>query len=63
VATADVLSEVGILYAAGADYVNVPRLDEAAELCKVLDAANCGLVKDKRAETDARLEGRREVLG
>jgi len=62
IATADVLSDVAVLYAAGATYVSVARLDEALELCKVLEAADCGLLVEKRGELDARLTGRREVL-
>jgi hypothetical protein len=62
IATADVLTEIPALYAAGADYVSVARLDEAAELCSVLEAADCGLLRDKRTELDARLADREEVL-
>ncbi len=62
IATADVLTEIPALYAAGADYVSVARLDEAAELCAVLEAADCGLLRDKRAELDARLADREEIL-
>jgi voltage-gated potassium channel Kch len=62
VATADVLADVGELYAAGADYVTVPRLTDAHELFKVIDAADNDLLEDKRAELDAQLAERREVL-
>ena len=62
VATADLLSDVDDLYAAGADYVTVTRLSDALELFKVIEAADAGLLKDKRAEMDAQLSGRREVL-
>jgi voltage-gated potassium channel Kch len=62
VATAEVLSEVSNLYAAGADYVVVPRLSEARELYSVIEAAQAGLLDNKRADTDARLSERREVL-
>lgn len=62
IVTAEVLAEVPALYAAGADYVSVARLDEAADLCEVLDAADQGLLADKRAQLDARLDGRQEVL-
>jgi Kef-type K+ transport system membrane component KefB len=62
VATADLLSEVDELYAAGADYVTVTRLSDAHELFRVIEAADAGLLKDKRAEMDAQLSGRREVL-
>ena len=62
VATAEILSEVNDLYDAGADYVTVTRLSDADELYKVIEAAQAGLLEDKRAETDALLSERREVL-
>jgi Kef-type K+ transport system membrane component KefB len=62
VATADLLSDVDDLYAAGADYVTVTRLSDAHELLTVIEAADAGLLKDKRAEMDAQLSERREVL-
>jgi Kef-type K+ transport system membrane component KefB len=62
VATADLLSDVDDLYSAGADYVTVPRLSDAHALFEVIEAAEAGLLKDKRVEMDARLSDRREVL-
>jgi voltage-gated potassium channel Kch len=62
VATADLLSDVGDLYASGADYVTVTRISDAHELFTVIEAADNGLLADKRAELDARLAERREVL-
>jgi Kef-type K+ transport system membrane component KefB len=62
VATADLLADVNDLYAAGADYVTVPRLSDAQELLNVIEASAAGLLADKRAEIDALLAGRREVL-
>jgi Kef-type K+ transport system membrane component KefB len=62
VATADLLSDVDDLYGAGADYVTVPRLSDANALFEVIEAAEAGLLKDKRIEMDARLGDRREVL-
>ena len=62
VATADLLSNVNDLYAAGADYVTVTRLSDAHELFTVIEAADAGLLEDKRAEMDAQLSKRREVL-
>jgi Kef-type K+ transport system membrane component KefB len=62
IATAEVLDEVGRLYEAGADYVVVGRLAEANELLDAINAAEAGLIADKRAELDARLAQRREVL-
>jgi Kef-type K+ transport system membrane component KefB len=62
VATADMLANVSDLYAAGADYVTVTRLSDAHELYTVIEATDAGLLEDKRAEVDALLAERREVL-
>jgi Kef-type K+ transport system membrane component KefB len=62
VATADLLADVNDLYAAGADYVTVTRLTDAHELFTVIEAAQAGLLDDKRAEMDAQLSERKEVL-
>ncbi|WP_342712649.1 cation:proton antiporter [Bradyrhizobium sp. B124] len=62
VATADLLTGVEDLYTAGADYVTVTRLSDAGELYSVIEAADAGLLDDKRAELDAQLSDRREVL-
>jgi Kef-type K+ transport system membrane component KefB len=62
VATADLLANVSDLYTAGADYVTVPRVSDAHELFTVIEAADKGLLQSKRAEMDAQLSERREVL-
>ena len=62
ISAADLLSDVADLYTAGADYVTVTRLSDARELFAVIEAANAGLLDDKRAEMDAQLSERREVL-
>ena len=62
IAVADILADVTALYAAGADYVSVARLEEAAALCEVLDAIECNLLDEMRAKLDERLAGRQEVL-
>jgi len=62
VATADFLADVGDLYTAGADYVTVTRITDAKELFSVIEAADARLLEDKRAEMDAELSERREVL-
>ena len=62
ISTADLLADVRDLYAAGADYVTVTRITDAEELYKVIDAADQGLLEDKRAEMDGLLSERREVL-
>jgi Kef-type K+ transport system membrane component KefB len=62
VATAHLLADVEDLYAAGANYVTVTRISDAGELYAVIEAADAGLLDDKRAEMDAQLSERREVL-
>ena len=62
IVTADVLDEAAALYAAGADYLSIPRLDEAVDLCEALEAATAGLLDEKKAKVDALLANRAEVL-
>ncbi|MBR1153413.1 cation:proton antiporter [Bradyrhizobium sp. JYMT SZCCT0428] len=62
VATADMLRDVNDLYAAGADYVTVTRVSDAHELYTVIEAAQAGLLEEKRAEMDTLLAERKEVL-
>ena len=52
IATADVLSESQTLYAAGADYVSIARLDQANELIEAVTAAEAGLLDDMRAKLE-----------
>jgi Kef-type K+ transport system membrane component KefB len=62
IATAEVFEDVKLLYAAGADYVVVGRLNLAAELLDAIRATEAGLLADKRAELDSRIAQRGEVL-
>ncbi len=62
IAPADLIGDIGPLYRAGADYVISSRLGEALELCEVLEAIDSGLLADKRAALDRRLNQRFEVL-
>jgi voltage-gated potassium channel Kch len=59
---AERLTEVPALYTAGAGYVSLPRLLEASDLIKAIDAAEKNLLSQKRAEQDDRLKGRVEVM-
>ena len=59
---AELFEDVPKLYAAGADYVSVPRLIEAQDLCSVIDAARKNLLHEKRAQLDEELAGRKEVI-
>jgi hypothetical protein len=62
ISTADLLSDVNDIYAAGADYVTVTRLSDAHALFEVIAAADQGLLDAKRAEMDGQLAERQEVL-
>ena len=62
IATADLLADVDALYVAGADYVTVTRISDAEQLYSVIEAADDGLLGDKRAALDALLAARKEVL-
>ncbi|MGC3990512.1 MAG: NAD-binding protein [Chthoniobacteraceae bacterium] len=59
IVTADVLAEAPALYEAGANYLSLPRLDEAIDLCDALEAAMAGLLDEKKAKVDALLAGHR----
>ena len=62
IATAEVLAETQQLYAAGADYVTIARLDQANELIEAVTAAEAGMLDELRAKLDAQLRDRREIL-
>jgi Kef-type K+ transport system membrane component KefB len=59
---AELFADVPELYAAGADYVSVPRLIEARELCEVIQAARTSLLRQKREKLDSQLKDRHEVI-
>ena len=59
---AELFADVSKLYAAGADYVSLPRLVEAVELCEAVEAARQGRLDQKRAELDRVLNNRHEVI-
>jgi voltage-gated potassium channel Kch len=61
IAHAELLADVPRLYAAGADYVSVPRLIEAKVLSEVILAAQENRLEEKRAELDQALRQRQEV--
>jgi Trk K+ transport system NAD-binding subunit len=62
IATAEELAETQILYAAGADYVTLARLDQANELIDVVTAAEAGQLAELKAKLDAQLRDRQEIL-
>ena len=62
IAHAELFEEISRLYAAGADFVSVPRLIEAQELCAVVQAARENRLEALRQEQDRELSDRREVI-
>ena len=59
---ADLFSDVPQLYAAGASYVNLPRLIEAVNLWEVVQAARQRLLDEKNNELKRELKNRQEVI-
>jgi Kef-type K+ transport system membrane component KefB len=59
---AEQLRDVPVLYAAGANYVSVPRLLEAADLLRAIEAAEKNLLGAKRDEQTEQLQERNEVI-
>jgi len=62
IVNAEVLSDVPALYAAGASYVTAPRLLEAADLLRVLEAAEKNGLDHKRNDQEMLLKERNEVI-
>ena len=62
VAHAELVREVPLLYDAGANYVNVPRIIEAQDLYAALKAAQQHLLDQKQTELETKLQGRDEVI-
>jgi Kef-type K+ transport system membrane component KefB len=63
IATAEKFEQADELLKAGADYVSMPRLQEASDLLEAVRAATKGLLKAKRRTLRITLANRREVLG
>ena len=59
---AEQLTNMPALYKAGADYVSAPRLLEAGDLVKVIEAADKNLLEEKRKEQEELLDERKEVI-
>ena len=62
IVTGDSFAQIDELYQAGADYVRVPRITEATELCAMLAHALGNDLGPRRVEMEARLADRNEVL-
>ena len=62
IAHAELLSDVPKLYAAGANYVSLPRLIEAEDLCEVIEAARENLLDEMKIHLARELENRNEVI-
>jgi voltage-gated potassium channel Kch len=58
----ELLSDIPLLYTAGAGFVTTPRLLEAADLLRAIEAAEKNLLDQKRGEQLKQLEGRDEVI-
>ena len=59
---AELLSDIPILYEAGANYVSAPRLLEAADLLQAIEAAQKNLIEEKRIAQAELLETRNEII-
>jgi Kef-type K+ transport system membrane component KefB len=59
---AELLSDAPVLYAAGANYVTAPRLLEAADLLRVIEAAEHKTLAGKRDDQEMLLKERNEVI-
>jgi Kef-type K+ transport system membrane component KefB len=59
---AEQLRDIPTLYAAGANYVSAPRLLEAVDLLRAIEAAEKNLLGDKRQEQTGQLQERNEVI-
>jgi len=59
---AELLADIPILYSMGANYVTAPRLLEAADLLRAIEAAGKKMLDQKHAEQLKQLEGRNEVI-
>lgn len=62
IAPAERVGDVAVLLRAGADYVSLARLGEATDLLEAVQAAESGLLEEKRLRLDALLKDRAEVL-
>ncbi|MFZ0828759.1 MAG: cation:proton antiporter [Verrucomicrobiia bacterium] len=59
---AERLADIPLLNAGGAGFVTAPRLLEAADLLRTIEAAEKNLLDEKRGEQLKQLEGRHEVI-
>ena len=62
IVTAETLDAARASYAAGADYVSLPRFREGADLLEAIRAATEGLIEGKGDAGRKELDGRSEVL-
>ena len=59
---AELLTDIPLLYAAGANYVSAPRLLEANDLLHAIEVAEKNLLTQKRSDQADQLEDRNEVI-
>lgn len=62
IAHAELFGDVSKLYTAGASFVSLPRMIEAAHLCEAIEAARQNLLEQKSAALHKELENRKEVI-
>jgi len=60
--TTEVIADVKRLRTAGADYVYVPRLEEAKDIAEAIRAALAGILNQKQTAIDQLIHKRQEVL-
>ena len=60
--TAETLQEAAVLYSAGADFVQLPRLLLSADLIALWHAIDNDLLDQRKAEQASWLQGRDEIL-
>jgi hypothetical protein len=59
---AELLSDIPVLYAAGASFVSAPRLLEAADLLRAINSAEISLLSEKREGQLEQLTERSEII-
>ncbi|MEO6846826.1 MAG: cation:proton antiporter [Chthoniobacterales bacterium] len=62
IAPAEVLSDIPLLYAAGANYVFIGRIHEATDIAEAIRAATDDLLDEKKNVLDNILKDRKEIL-
>jgi voltage-gated potassium channel Kch len=56
------LADIPLLYQEGVSYVTAPRLLEASDILEAIEAAEKGLLAEKRRQQEGTLQARQEVI-